>query len=237
MTLKRWKRNLSAHLPYADDIPVSNLVIILDLRSIDNVDLAIVHLGREFPNARIAAIFERDVDAILLKARFGRPHGFIRASASAETYAAVLHLIADGGEIMPWTRMERTAIQYRRNRGLRACGTMDTSPPLFAYQSASDYSGINPGRESNPLTQREQEVLSLLTTGMQNKVIAFRMGISENTIRIHIHHILRKLGVRNRTEAANAGSRAALLVTLLLQCKWIASGFVEQVESIAIQFV
>jgi len=229
----------SADLPYASDIRVPNLIVILDLISIANTDLAIIHLGREFPRARIAAIFEQDLEAILLKARFGRPHGFIRASAIAETYAAVLHLIAEGGEIMPWTtRMERTAIHFRSHRGLRACGTTETMLPPFAYGSANDHSDFNSEAESNPLTHREQEVLRLVTTGMQNKAIAYNMGISENTIRIHVHHILRKLGVRNRTEAANAGSRVvAMLAVLLLHCPWGATKYSEQAESIISQLV
>jgi DNA-binding NarL/FixJ family response regulator len=53
------------------------------------------------------------------------------------------------------------------------------------------------------LTTREEEVLALLKTGMQNKVIAARMGRSENTIRVHIQNVLRKLSARNRTEAVN----------------------------------
>ena len=244
--LKDWFRDVetleaesSEELPYAGEIPASNLVVILDLISIDNADLAIAHLCREFPNARVAAIFEQDLEAILLKARYGRPHGFIRASASAETFAAVVHLIADGGEIMPWTRLDNTVVQFRGNRGMHACGTIETLPPQYAYRSVNDYSGINPDAASNHLTHREQEALRLLTTGMPNKVIAHRMGISENTIRIHIHHILRKLGVRNRTEAANAGSRAGsgLFAVLLLQYKGIALSSAEQVQSIVSQLV
>ncbi len=39
--------------------------------------------------------------------------------------------------------------------------------------------------------------------GQRNKVIANALGVSEHTVKLHIHHIIAKLGVANRTEAAN----------------------------------
>ncbi len=52
------------------------------------------------------------------------------------------------------------------------------------------------------LTCREKEVLKLVTQGHQNKIIAAMLALSENTVKLHIHHIISKLGVHNRTEAA-----------------------------------
>ncbi|QFT93808.1 Transcriptional regulatory protein DegU [Roseovarius sp. THAF9] len=52
------------------------------------------------------------------------------------------------------------------------------------------------------LTVREIEVLEHVARGRQNKVIAAQLGLSENTVKLHIHHIISKLGVHNRTEAA-----------------------------------
>ncbi|MCE6958667.1 LuxR C-terminal-related transcriptional regulator [Cereibacter sphaeroides] len=52
------------------------------------------------------------------------------------------------------------------------------------------------------LTPRETEVLELVARGGQNKVIAHRLGLSEHTVKLHIHRIITKVGVRNRTAAA-----------------------------------
>ncbi|GAB2188177.1 helix-turn-helix transcriptional regulator [Roseibium sp. LAB1] len=52
------------------------------------------------------------------------------------------------------------------------------------------------------LTKRETEVLRLISEGHQNKNIAGKLSLSEHTIKLHIHHIISKLGVSNRTEAA-----------------------------------
>ena len=52
------------------------------------------------------------------------------------------------------------------------------------------------------LTGRETEVLSLVASGLQNKQIAGRLELSEHTVKLHMHHIIAKLEVKNRTEAA-----------------------------------
>jgi len=57
------------------------------------------------------------------------------------------------------------------------------------------------------LTQRERQVLTLLADGLSNRRIAQDLFISEKTVSVHISHILAKLGVTNRTEAAAAARR------------------------------
>lgn len=52
------------------------------------------------------------------------------------------------------------------------------------------------------LTQREAEVLRQLTHGLTNKEIALALGISYETVKEHIQHLLRKIGVSDRTQAA-----------------------------------
>jgi RNA polymerase sigma factor (sigma-70 family) len=52
------------------------------------------------------------------------------------------------------------------------------------------------------LSAREMEVLALLSEGLSNKEIATRLGVSAGTVRTHVEHILHKLHVRCRGEAA-----------------------------------
>jgi DNA-binding NarL/FixJ family response regulator len=52
------------------------------------------------------------------------------------------------------------------------------------------------------LTSREQEIFRLIQEGLSNKEIAARLQIAPNTVKNHVHHLLEKLKVRNRHEAA-----------------------------------
>ena len=53
-----------------------------------------------------------------------------------------------------------------------------------------------------PLTPREEQILKLLTTGATNKVISEALGISHETVKEHVQHVLQKVGVTDRTQAA-----------------------------------
>ena len=62
-----------------------------------------------------------------------------------------------------------------------------------------------------PLTQRESEVLRQLAHGLTNKEIALALGISYETVKEHVQHILRKIGVSDRTQAAVWAVRKGLV--------------------------
>jgi DNA-binding NarL/FixJ family response regulator len=55
------------------------------------------------------------------------------------------------------------------------------------------------------LSDRERQVLACIVDGMTNKRIAAALGISEKTVKTHVSHLLAKLGVRDRTQAAVLG--------------------------------
>jgi ATP/maltotriose-dependent transcriptional regulator MalT len=72
--------------------------------------------------------------------------------------------------------------------------------------AAALQTGLPPSPAGN-LTRRERQVLTLLADGLSNRRIAHDLFISEKTVSVHISHILAKLGVTNRTEAAAAARR------------------------------
>ncbi len=61
------------------------------------------------------------------------------------------------------------------------------------------------------LTQRENEVLRLLAQGLSNKEIAHHLALGEKTVKTHVSHILGKLGVQSRTQAALSAVRLGLI--------------------------
>lgn len=59
-----------------------------------------------------------------------------------------------------------------------------------------------PVSELSALTAREVEILECIAKGMSNKVIARELDISDGTVKVHVKHLLKKLGLRSRVEAA-----------------------------------
>jgi len=90
---------------------------------------------------------------------------------------------------------ELTAAIHALSQGL-IVGT-----PALLFESESE------PLERGPLTERETEVLGLLSKGLANKQIAVSLGISEHTVKFHVSSIYTKLNVTNRTEAVRAGLR------------------------------
>jgi DNA-binding NarL/FixJ family response regulator len=88
--------------------------------------------------------------------------------------------------------------------GAPALMPFDFARPLFIENAAPDLSG-------DALTERETEVLQLLSQGLANKQIASVLGISEHTVKFHVSAIYTKLGATNRAEAVRLGVRSGLV--------------------------
>jgi DNA-binding NarL/FixJ family response regulator len=61
------------------------------------------------------------------------------------------------------------------------------------------------------LTERELEVLELMAKGMRNKDIASAIGRTEATVKVHVLHILQKLGANDRTEAVTISLQRGII--------------------------
>jgi DNA-binding CsgD family transcriptional regulator len=105
-------------------------------------------------------------------------------------------------------------VAYRGCPQLLTAATEDTSAEKTLHElidRARDWAlarklGITRPRGQRPsaasLTPRETEVLNLIAQGLTNRAIADALFISTATVKVHVLHILEKLGVRSRTEAA-----------------------------------
>jgi len=93
-----------------------------------------------------------------------------------------------------------------------ACDGRATIDPTVAARLLRTLSeGDAPARTlPDTLTSREREVLCLIAAGRSNKRIALELGIAEKTVKTHVGHVLAKLGVADRTQAALLAVRAGL---------------------------
>ena len=73
---------------------------------------------------------------------------------------------------------------------------------LFAHLAQLARCNVSYQSEASVLTTRERQVMDLLSRGLSNKEIAARLCLSGHTVKNHVHRILRKLGIRNRSYAA-----------------------------------
>ena len=67
---------------------------------------------------------------------------------------------------------------------------------------------------STELTERELEVLRIMTAGISNAAIAEKLGITENTVKNHIHNMLEKTGCGSRTELAIEARVSGIVVNI-----------------------
>ncbi len=102
--------------------------------------------------------------------------GFLSKSSTREEIVAAITTVASGG----------------------ACWPSDLVRRLSGPATGSTPPNVAP----SPLTAREDEVLKQLAFGLSNKEIAQALGISYETVKEHVQHILRKLNVADRTQAA-----------------------------------
>ncbi len=86
--------------------------------------------------------------------------------------------------------------------------------PLWLKQvfKSNTHGAEEDNQPSEPLTEREAEILQLLAYGLTNKQIAARLKISAHTVKFHVSSIFTKLGTTNRVETVNLGLKKGLIV-------------------------
>jgi DNA-binding NarL/FixJ family response regulator len=103
-----------------------------------------------------------------------------------ETWLSVMRMALSGGHYVPPELLTR-----RSGRGVSG----------YAMPSPGHMNALT-GIDGAGLTPREIEVLTMVALGQPNKAIASELTLSEHTVKLHIHRVIAKLGVKNRTEAA-----------------------------------
>ena len=166
-------------------------LILLDIR-MPGVDgfTTLATLRRLFPALRIA-ILSGSVDVMdMRRAAEGGAVGYLPKSMDRQPLVNALRLLISGEKFFPTNVFEAT------------------EKPAY-LQELPAWSSNNFGTVE--LTSRQKAVLNEVAKGMSNREIGKALGISEITVKIHVHSICQKLAVRNRMQAVQRGRSLGLL--------------------------
>jgi DNA-binding NarL/FixJ family response regulator len=150
-------------------------------------DLAVREFGKRRPDLPVILLSSSENPSDVRRALNAGALGYIPKSASAQTLLSALKLVLSGNIYVP---------------------------PLMAQ--AVDAAGLRgapqlPATALADLTERQIDVLKLISDGLSNRDISTRLGIAEKTVKAHVAAIFRTLNVVNRTQAANAAREARLI--------------------------
>ena len=133
------------------------------------------------------------------------PETEVIALTSVLESAAVVGAVKAGA--IGYLLKDTQAHELRRAIKAAAAGQVQLSPQASAYLVRE----VRAPETTGALTEREAEVLRLLAQGQSNKEIAQTLQIVEDTVKTHVKHILSKLGVQSRTQAALCAMRLGML--------------------------
>lgn len=122
----------------------------------------------------------------------------LTVSDNADDLAAAIRAGADGYLLKD---MEPEDLLANIRAG--ALGKMTLNDKLTGMLARALNEGSRPKSASEAgLTDQEEKILELVSTGKSNKLIAHDLGIAEGTVKVHVKHLLKKLNLKSRVEAA-----------------------------------
>ncbi|HEX5560621.1 MAG TPA: response regulator transcription factor [Nocardioidaceae bacterium] len=164
-------------------------VILMDVRMPKRSGIeACVAIKEIAPTARIIMLTVSDEEADLYDAVKNGASGYLLKDSSIDEVAQAVRVVADGQSLISPSMAIKLLDEFKQ-------------------MSRSDRQQVPTPR----LTDRELEVLKLVAQGLNNREIAKRLFISENTVKNHVRNILEKLQLHSRMEAVMYAVREKLL--------------------------
>jgi two-component system nitrate/nitrite response regulator NarL len=129
--------------------------------------------------------------------------------APGEGYELVLSSAFDGCSVVPKEASPETLMRCL----LEIASGQTIVPQSSMDQVTPAVNGVNSENALAVLTDRERQIMRLVSEGLSNKEIGRRLNIADGTIKVHLHHIFQKLEISNRT---------ALAALVISQHDWVA---------------
>lgn len=212
--LNRSRFQVTADCSSLQDVPSSafgegkSAVVIGLERELPAILLCIRVLKNQHPELRVVMLRDRvDVDQVIAAIDFGVDSYLLRDEVNPETVLKSLDMVLADGIVVPpgFAKLMNLTTRSEGNdvsRGEVVC----PKPPVTANQTSGDAASLQPIIPLNTdlarLSERERLILTNLTLGASNKLIARKLDVAEATVKAHVKNLLRKLQVSNRTQAA-----------------------------------
>jgi two-component system nitrate/nitrite response regulator NarL len=187
---------------FPEDTLEGKVVFVVGGRTPSEIVEIVKSIRRHMRSAYILVINASTGPSDVMVALEAGADGYLRDAISSQTLVRVIELIVEDESILPpefvkSLRESRDALPEAISNGDH--DTDDTS------ESTAARNGENPAKAK--LSAREGSILRGLIDGAPNKVIAQRLHITEATVKVHVKAILRKIRVKNRTQAAIWGAK------------------------------
>ena len=172
-------------------------LILLDnhLPGVNGVD-ALPGLREAVPGVRVLMLTVSEDEQDLAAALRGGASGYLLKTVEGDALVAAIIRVMRGESVVAEEMTGKLVAAYR-----------DAA-------AAPTRSGPGPAEPASPLAHlspREQEILRAIARGASNKEIGRELGIAETTVKIHVQHVLRKLDVSSRVQAAVIASEHGLV--------------------------
>ena len=173
-------------------------LILLDnhLPGVNGVD-ALPALLEAVPGVRVLMLTVSEDERDLSAALRGGACGYLLKTVEGDALSEAIRRVMRGEKVVAEEMTGKLVAAYRD-----AAFAQLQPAPLPAPAPAASRLDV--------LSQRELDILRGIARGQGNKEIARTLGIAETTVKIHVHHILRKLGVSSRVHAAVIASKHGL---------------------------
>ena len=174
-------------------------LILLDnhLPGVSGVD-ALPALREAAPGARILMLTVSEDEQDLAAALRGGACGYLLKTIEGDALVQAILRVMRGESVVAQEMTAKLVAAYRD------AAETSVSPPAVAALPVV----VSPLAQLSP---REQDILRGIARGASNKEIARELGIAETTVKIHVQHVLRKLDVSSRVQAAVAATEHGLL--------------------------
>lgn len=141
-------------------------------------------MAGETPIIIVSAVFDKE---ILQKTLEVGVSGYIPKSSSNAVMLGAINLVLAGGVYIPHELLDNTV------------NNKEITKEIKTLQTLSDEQVSK--KSTKKLTPRQIEVIKAIARGLSNKLIAYELGLTEGTVKVHVTVILKVLGVNNRTAA------------------------------------